>query len=42
MMMMTISIQNTHKTYRSVELMILNVILLHTSSTGVEVVDATG
>ena len=41
-MMMTIYKENTHKTYRSVELKIFNVILLHTSSSGVEAVDATG
>jgi len=45
-MMMTNYIENTHKTYRSVKLAvkltILIAILLHTSSTGVEAVDATG
>jgi len=44
--LMTVCIENTHKTYRSVKLTvkltILNAILLHTSSTGVEAVDATG
>ena len=41
-MMIIIYKQNTHKTYRSDDLKILNVILLHTSPTAVEAVDATG
>lgn len=38
-MMIIIYKQNTHKTYRSDD---LKVILLHTSPTAVEAVDATG
>lgn len=41
-MMIIIYKQNTHKTYRSDDMKILKVILLHTSPTAVEVVDATG
>lgn len=41
-MMIIIYKQNTHKTYRSDDMKILKVILLYTSPTAVEVVDATG